>query len=173
MPISFEKASARGKLGGRPAGAVGKLKKIELAERQTMEKLIYKKTAPLVRAGMSVALGQTFVYRIDKELGKRGGTVSQKHVLIEDAQEIARALDQISNGGESEDGSFYYITAKEPDIRAIEMLLNRAYGKPKESLTLDGEVQFSLKALAESRRSVMDEPLHIENEIVIDKETSQ
>lgn len=166
MPLSSEKARAIGKLGGRKPGPLAALRKLEIAKRHAMEKLIYKKTAPLIRAGMIPALGQTFVYRIDEERDSKGKLLSRKHVLVTDPHEIEKALDKMEEGGQDPDDAYYYVTAKEPDHKAIEMLLNRAYGKPKESLTIDGEVKFSLKALADHRKDLKEDAIDITDNIL-------
>ena len=155
----FNKETAKlyGARGGREPGPQSIARKLELKQRKVMETLIYKKTQPLIRAGMISAMGQNFVYRIDEERDSKGKLLSRKHVLVQDPFEIGQALDKMEAGGISEDGKFYYVTTEKPDVRAIEMLLNRAYGKPKESLTIDGEVKFSLKALAEERKKLFVE----------------
>lgn len=170
MPLSSEKAREIGKLGGRKNGSLSIARKMELRQKQVMDKMIYNKTAPLVRAGMISAMGQNFVYRIDEERDSKDKLISRKHVLVTDADEIANALDQIEEGGQDPEEKFYYVTTKEPDIRAIEMLLNRAYGKPKESISVEGEIKFSLKALADHRKDMVDEPLQIPNEIIQEDE---
>lgn len=149
MPILHEKAVARGKLGGRPRGKLSLVRELEKKNKQALEKIIYRKTKLLTFAGMSLALGQLFCYQIS--LGEDG---KKKHTLIDDPKQIEIALDSIARDGISEDGNFYYVTTKEPDVRAIEMLLNRAYGKPKESIKVEGEVKFSLKALADQRKTL-------------------
>lgn len=151
---------------GRKPGAVSMVRKMELKQKAIMEKMLYRKTAPLIRAGMIAAMGQNFVYRIDEERDSKGKLLSRKHVLVTEPEEIADALDQIEEGGRSANDDFYYVTTKEPDVRAIEMLLNRAYGKPKESLKVEGEVQFSLKALAEHRKTI-----ELKNKDVSENET--
>lgn len=155
-------------LAGRKPGSLSIVRKMELRKKAVMDKMIYNKTAPLIRAGMLSAMGQNFVYRIDEERDSKGKLLNRKHVLVEDPKEIALALDQIDVGGVHPDEKYYYVTAKEPDVRAIEMLLNRAYGKPKESLKVETEVKFSLKDLAQHRKQIADEPLHVENEIIAD-----
>lgn len=150
-------------LGGRPPGPITLERRLELRKRKVMETMIYHKTAPLIRAGISNALGQNFVYRIDEERDNKGKLLGRKHILVTDSREIAKALDQIEDGGSHPDDKYYYVTAKEPDIRAIEMLLNRGYGKPKETVTLNGEVTFSLKTLMQARKEIKDEPLEIDN----------
>lgn len=166
---------ANGLKGGRKAGALSLVRKMELKQKEIMDRMIYKKTAPLIRAGMLSAMGQNFVYRIDEERDSKGKLLNRKHVLVMDSDEIAQALDQIEEGGQHPDDKYYYVTTKEPDVRAIEMLLNRAYGKPKESLKVEGEVQFSLKALAEHRKSLEVEATVVRDssEIFLPNETKK
>lgn len=163
MPLSKEKATEIGKLGGRKPGPLAALRKLEIAKRNAMAKLIYKKTAPLIRAGMITALGQNFVYRIDEERDSKGKLLSRKHVLVTDPHEIADALDQMEEGAQDPDDKFYYVTAKEPDTRAIEMLLNRAYGKPKETIDLNADIKFSLKDLALHRKDLKADAIDVTN----------
>jgi len=103
---------------------------------------IAQKAGDLVRAGLSVALGQIFVYKIDP--------MTKKSHLVVDPDEINSAMDTMrfqNTNFASVGDDYYFVTAKEPDQRAIEMLLNRAFGKPKETVNVDGEVKFSLREL--------------------------
>lgn len=118
--------------------------------------MITNKIQPLIRAGLIPALGQHFVFRIDEEKNEKGVTTSRKHVQVTDPDEIARALDAIEDGGVDPDGVYFYITAKEPDHKAVEMLLNRALGKPKESIAIEGEVKFSLVGIHEQAKKIRD-----------------
>ena len=114
---------------------------IASVHKQTQNQIALK-AGELVSAGLSVALGQIFIYKINP--------VSKKSVLVVDPDEIKMAFDTMRfdhSNFASVDEQYYFITAKEPDQRAIEMLLNRAFGKPKESLSVDGEVKFSLRDL--------------------------
>ncbi len=157
---SIEASRNNGMLGGRPKGTLSLVRQMELKQKEILLKTIYKKTKALTSAGLSVALGQIFCYKIIRDQEDK----VIKHVLVEDPKEIEKALDLISANGISEDGNFYYITTKEPDYKAVEMLLNRAYGKPKESLDLDLHVQFSLKALAEHRKALEVEAKDVEDD---------
>lgn len=130
--------------------------RIESAARD----LIAAKAMPLVRAAMIPAMGQTFVYRIDEEENERGKKI-RKHILCTDPDEIAKALDAIEEGGEDPEGNYYYVTAKEPDYKAIEMLMSRAFGKPKETKDVNVTV-FSLTALAEKRKGLEALPAAID-----------
>jgi hypothetical protein len=168
MPLSSEQARRIALMGGgRPKGSLALATKLRMKSQAVINNMIMKKSQQLIHAGMTVALGQNFVYRIDEEKNDKGNVTSRKHVLVEDPEEIALALDQMGVGATHPDDKYYYVTAKEPDHKAIEMLLNRAYGKPKESLDLNVDVKFSLKALAESRKELKsDTTLNIPSEVI-------
>jgi hypothetical protein len=111
--------------------------------KKDINNLIMSKSYSLVRSGISLALGQQFVYRIDEETDDKGKVVSRKKVLVENPDEIEDALNAIDVGGTDPDGKYYFITTKEPDIKAIDTLLNRAYGKPTESVKVEGHIDFA------------------------------
>lgn len=151
-----------GKMGGRKPGKLTLIKRAELKAVDATKKIIYKKLASMTRAQIRNAMGLSFVYRIDEERDKNGKLLGRKHVLVDDPHEIAMALDAMEDGANGRDGEqYYYITAKEPDTRAYEVLTNRALGKPKETIELEGEVKFSLKGLAEARQELEAEVIDI------------
>lgn len=152
-PESSARKAAAGRLGGLAKKGKRSLKVLTRARIERAQKdFITEKALVLTRAAMIPAMGQTFVYKIVEEENERGKTI-RKHVLVQDENEIASALDAIEEGGEDPNGVYYYVTAKEPDYKAIDMLFNRAFGKPKE--TISHEVTaFSLTALAKSRREL-------------------
>ena len=163
MPLTSEQAREIGKLGGRKNGKQAILRRLELQQRDLMEKAIYKKTASLIRAGMIPALGQHFVYKINKSKDNR----DKKYQLVKKPEEIAHALDMIDVGGVDENGIYYFISVREPDYKAIDMLLNRAYGKPKESISVSGEIQFSLKNLLDMRSDIKAQAIDITDKLPI------
>ena len=103
------------------------------ASLQAFKERIHEDSLRLYNAAKSVALGQMYVYRIDEETGPKGGKI-KKHVLVTDPDEIQEALDQMEGNGYGD--NYYYTTTKDPDIRAIDSLISRAYGKPSESLDI-------------------------------------
>jgi hypothetical protein len=157
MPLSHEKAVMAGKLGGRPPGTKSQKTKDREKEQEAMNQMVMRKVRPLIRAGLSRALGQQFVYRIDEEKDKDGKVTKREHVLVTSPEEIAEALDQMEGMGRGGDNDeYYYITTKEPDVKAIDMLLNRPFGKPKESTEVEVHHTFSLTALAKKRDALLD-----------------
>ena len=111
-------------------------------QSELMNRAILHKTIPLIRSALSVALGNIYVYKMD--------LVSKKKLLVIDAKEIESALELIDVGGLDSTGQYYFITTDKPDMDAIDKLFNRAYGKPKETMKVEGELDFagSLRALA-------------------------
>ena len=116
-------------------------KKMSHEQGELMNRAIMFKTIPLIRSALSVALGNIYVYKIG---------VDKKKLLVTDPQEIETALALIDIGGLDSTGQYYFITTDKPDMDAIDKLLSRAYGKPKESIKVEGELDFagSLRALA-------------------------
>lgn len=140
--------SYKGKVGGARPGSgrkpgpmtVQKITK-ELALRHFNDR-VAKSTNALFNAAKSLAVGQTFIYRLDEEekIGAKGTKYTVKTpVLVTDPGEISDAIDFLEGNGSTD--NYYYITTKEPDVRAIDSLMNRAYGRAKESVELSGEIK--------------------------------
>lgn len=113
----------------------------ELALKQFNDR-VAKSTDILFNAAKTVALGCTFIYRLDEEekTGNSGKTYTVKTpVLVTDPDEIAEAIDKMEGGGLSE--NYYYATTKEPDTRSIDSLMNRTFGRPKETVEHSGEIK--------------------------------
>jgi co-chaperonin GroES (HSP10) len=131
--------------------------------KKQMDIIISQRAHALVDAGLSVALGSVYVYKMDKD--------TKKPVQITDPDQIAYAIEQMTHEHSQEDSEYFYITRDKPDHKAIEMLLNRTFGKAKESLDLSGEVKFSLldmgRSIQEARKLQPDEYKLIENVEVV------
>jgi hypothetical protein len=116
---------------------LARLRKLDSAKvEDELQKRIMGAMPDLIRWAMMPAKGCSYVYRVEKKEGERGKEI-EKHVLVQDAHEIASALDAISNDGGKIDETYYYITTDKPDFRAIEMLLNRGFGRPSENKKVD------------------------------------
>ena len=123
---------------GRPKGSENKDTKEKRIAQEQMINRIVKNIQSIINAQLSLAKGTSYVYRID-EIGE-GKNKRREHVLVTDKEEIKSALDSLEHGQNGEDG-YYYITTKAPDNRAIENLVDRAFGKPKETLEVDNPGQ--------------------------------
>lgn len=90
--------------------------------------------------------GQQFLYKIEKE--RAGGTAkspiyrSKPPELVESEGEIRGYLENLAeNDGQytledpnDPSATYYFITTKEPDNRAIDSLLNRVFGKATDHI---------------------------------------
>lgn len=140
MAISPEQARANGKKGGRPLGS----KSLASLERDKVmaawRQRVFRFADNLLDSQMTLAVGQMFLYRIDKEFvptgkGPDGGFYKKlKPVLVEDEWEIRAYIEREVEGGNPHDdtdagSAYYYITAKEPNNQAIDSMLDRAGGR--------------------------------------------
>lgn len=90
------------------------------AAREVVRALVLAEIGPLVRAQIAHAQGISHFMLRDPKTGK--------FERITDVDQIQAAL----NADEAQEGSSYYIWAKDPSVQAFTDLLNRALDKPKE-----------------------------------------
>lgn len=127
---------------GRPKGALSVQAITKELALKDFNDRVAKSTGALFNAAKTVALGCTYIYRLDEEekTGNNGKKYTIKTpVLVTDPDEIAEAIDKMECGGDSDE--YYYATTKEPDVKAIDSLMNRAYGRPKETVEHSGEIK--------------------------------
>lgn len=116
---------------GRPKGALNKATLEKQAVADAFNQRVMANADALFNAQFSLAVGKASVFRVD-EVGK-GKDKKRVHTLVTDADEIKALLDEHDGGAGVVDGVFYYITTAQPDNKAIDSLLNRALGRPKET----------------------------------------
>jgi hypothetical protein len=104
---------------GRPKGAISEKSRtlLEVKDR------IAKNADFILNAQLAEAKGTHLVYRLNP--------IAKKYVLVTDADEITECLNNYEG---LTDGSLYIVTASKPDVKAGQYLLDRAFGKPNESL---------------------------------------
>lgn len=133
--------------GRKKGGKNSKTIETQVADEQFRQKVL-KKLDPLFNAQYSLARGQTVLIRIDEyyetkvdDDGKKRRMKQRRHVVVDDPDEIAAFFDELDGANGVVDENYYYLTAKPPDNKALDSLLNRALGKPKEHLdvTTDDE----------------------------------
>lgn len=123
---------------GRPKGSENEdTKQRRIAERDYKMRVV-SHIHDLFNSQLSLAKGLTFLYRIDEEKNDDGKVLSRKHVIVQNPEEIRDALDEL-DGSESGtfDDKYYYITTRVPDIKAIDSMLDRVFGKAKQSTVLE------------------------------------
>lgn len=127
MVEKAELIEKKSKRGGPRKGAGRKKGKLAAAtiERNDIKKAIQDRIAAhadlLIRAQMTVGLGASYLYYVTP--------VRKTPKLITDPQTIEDYL-----VGKLEGKGFYYITTERPDSRAIDSMLDRAFGKADASL---------------------------------------
>jgi hypothetical protein len=121
------------KNGGKRPGA-GRPKGTMSAKARTLLEVkdrIAKTADSIVSAQMAEAKGTHLVYRLNP--------ITKKYELVRDENEI---LECINNYQGLADESLYIITTNKPDVKAGQYLLDRAFGKPEQTVSVgnkDGE----------------------------------
>jgi hypothetical protein len=122
---------------GRPKGTENEETRLRRLMEAEMRSRIVRSTDALLNSQMSLAQGEVNLYRVYYE----GEGKNRKKIVdvVNDQETITLYLAdelEISN-----DEEYYYIATKSPDSRSIDSLLDRTYGKAKQSLdvTSDGE----------------------------------
>lgn len=119
-------------------------------------------------AQRTLARGQTFLYKIEKERieGPKGGVSyrSKPPKQVTDPEEVLRYLEREVDkaNGDIEDefdrsATYYYITTKEPSNQALDSLLDRTFGKAVQAVELsgkDGVALFGDEERAKSKKAI-------------------
>lgn len=129
--------------------------------KKAFDQRVMGKANNLFNAQASIALGTSYLFRVDKyevKIGK-GETEFRKKpaVIVTDPNEIKDYVDFVANGGvynEEDETEYYYIHTAKPDNNAIDSMLNRTFGRAKETIEIDENITISLKDLAEERLKI-------------------
>lgn len=139
---------------GRPKGSVlpKTLERHKVLE--AMRQRIMNKADLLTDKQLSLAVGQQFLYKIEKEFinlgtdkkgNKKGYWKNKRPKLVTDEWEIRAYLENlvdVANGDVEDDqdegATYYYITAKEPSNQALDSMLDRTFGRAAQPLTGEG-----------------------------------
>lgn len=134
---------------GRPRGSKNKMTKDIKAREKTIKERIVKNLDELVNSQLSLAKGLFFMYEI--RMRNVGGRRRPEHIQVTDPKKIKAFLD-----GELE-GEYYYISAKAPDNRAIDSLLDRAFGKATTETNVNHD--FTINVLDYGKKELIAEPV--------------
>lgn len=160
----------------RPRTAKGLVKSMV---KKAFDQRVMTIANPLFNAQASLALGASFLYRIDKyEIKKAGGVIEyakKPAVIVTDPNEIKDYIDHIAQGGgydEDDECEYYYIHTVKPDNQALDSMLNRTFGRAKESMDIDIDMKVSLKDLAKERLRLTRNENEITDATIIDDDNN-
>ena len=140
-----EKRSLAGKKGGANRSALYVETRLKNWEYR---KKILSVADVLFRESLHNARGRSFLYKIEKELvvGPRGGKkyIAKRPALVTSEVEIEEYLAGIVENGDLENDNdpnsvYYYITTERGDQRAIDSMLDRAFGKATQVVQTEDE----------------------------------
>lgn len=135
--------------GGRPKGKKEKKTLEKEAILKAFRERAMRHADVLFSSQITLARGQTFLYKIEKEWvsnGNKGFYRKLKPQLVTSQVEIEEYLEGLIEEGNADDDSdpaatYYYLTTKEPDNSAIDSILDRTFGRPSQhtDITSGGE----------------------------------
>lgn len=147
MPISSEQARKNALLGGgRPKGSLTLEQKAKMRSMLDLRKHGYRRAKKIFDAQAVVALGTHKMLEIITD----PLTHLKSFHKVNDEKRIDHFLDEGEYGQD-----YIIVVGTMPDAKAGNMILDRLYGKAKETLDLNVDVKFSLKDLEERRRLEM------------------
>lgn len=138
---SLKKSNYHG--GKREGAGMPKGKKI----KRTLEKehalkeykaRVIRHADTLFNAQFANAKGNTYIYRVEEEQHENG-RVSKRHILVTEPDEIAMVLDATQGTSGEVQGGYYIVTTEKPDNKAIDSMLDRAFGKPTQTINTEDE----------------------------------
>jgi hypothetical protein len=127
-------------------------------QNEKTNQILMRNADTLARAAMIPALGAKYIYKVGAD---------KKSVQVRDPDEIAHALDLIhaDTPYDTEHQLYYMIVVDKPDIKAIEIIWNKMFGKAIDKKEI--EVVFSLKSLANLRRDIPElAPMPVESRVL-------
>lgn len=114
---------------GRPKGKLSPKTIEKLAVKKAFEDRVAKNANSLFNAQITVAHGAQYLFKRYK-VGKGWS----KFERVTDPEEMAEYLD--GDFAEDKDRVYYMLTAEKPDVRAIDSLLDRAFGRAPQNLNI-------------------------------------
>lgn len=139
-----------GKKGGRPKGTKNPETLMREAVLAEFRQRVMRSADILFNSQLHLAKGQTYLFKIEKELqiGPKGGKkyVASRPKLVTSETEIQDYLMNAIVEGDVDDekdpnATYYFITAEKGDNKAIDSMLDRAFGKSTQNIdhTTDGK----------------------------------
>lgn len=123
---------------GRKPGGKNKTTLEKQAVQEAFNQRVMTHADALFQAQLQIAVGSVRIYRVDET--EENGKTKREHVLVTDPEEIKEVLDETEGGAGIVGDSYYFVTEVPPQNAAIESMLNRTLGKPKETHDLNVNV---------------------------------
>ena len=136
-----------GKKGGRPVGTVSAETLLKKKVMEEYRQKVLKSAEVLFNSQLLIATGQTYLYKIEKEeiIGPKGGKSyrNKKPELVTAPWEIEAYLQGLAEGDVDDDSdpnaAYYFISARSPDNKAIDSLLDRGLGKVAQAIVTEND----------------------------------
>lgn len=124
---------------GRPKGLKNKATIDREKFLQEWKDKVAQRSHSLLNVQTMLAVGTIKVFKIVTTTDSKGHSTRSKPELVENDDEIIAALDYEYGDGESpnDEEDYYFVTTKDPENQAINSLLDRTFGKPKESVDVN------------------------------------
>jgi hypothetical protein len=94
----------------------------------------------LFNAQYKLAVGSQIVFRIDRTTD-RNGKPKEEHVQVTNPDEIKALLDEHGGDDGEVNDHYYYFQAVPANNQALDSMLNRTFGRAKESIEHSGTIQ--------------------------------
>lgn len=148
-PLAKEK-----NVGGRPPGSMNKATKdVKIAKKRFIERVTMH-TDELFNAQLALAKGMN-VLMVTRTSGK-GAKRKRWTEMVDNPHTIQKYLDNqlADEDGEeyddmNDENHFYFMTTRPPDNKALDSLLNRAFGKAPEKIEIEGGFFVAQRMLVE------------------------
>lgn len=138
---------------GRPRGSKNKQTKKGEKKARTVKDRVYRNLDSLITAKLSLAKGNQYLFEI--KMRNKGGKRVPQHTLVTDPKKIKAYMD-----GEMDEDSYFYVTAEKPDNKAIEDLLDRAFGRSTTNQQTDHNFNVNVmnyEQITAEHRETLDE----------------
>lgn len=132
MAIRGGKRPGSGRKPGKKLKSTLEKEKVEAAINQK----IFRIADSLIKSQAVLAKGSISIF--EKVRFKEGKENKSKLVLVEDLDTIMEVLEETDGCGGVVDDRFYVILTNKPDNQAINSLMDRALGKARQNIGIDG-----------------------------------
>lgn len=132
LGINFMKGGVRPN-SGRKKGYTMPQTLEKQAIKKAFDQRVLRQADILFNSQFANAIGTYYVIRVD-EIEDSKGNKKKVHELVEDINEILEVMNSTDGQGGTVNDDFYIVATRVPDNKAIDSLLDRAFGKATNHL---------------------------------------